>query len=80
MVCHSAAGLCESWAYLFYSLEPFVKLLMGGDMALVPIRFNANVRAAGTRGEIHVAALGPQPSDIIGASLWYGPGKAQFFT
>jgi hypothetical protein len=44
-------------------------------MSLVRPKFEANVRAAAIGGVIYVAALGPEPEDIVGASVWFGPGQ-----
>lgn len=49
-------------------------------MFLIREKFEANVRAAIIGGAIYVAATGPKAEDIVGASVWYGPGQASMLT
>lgn len=49
-------------------------------MSLVPLELGANVRAAAIGGEIHVATVGPEPEDIMGAAIWFAPGQSSMST
>lgn len=49
-------------------------------MSLVPLELGANVRAAAIGGEIHVATVGPEPEDIVGAAIWFAPGQSSMST
>jgi hypothetical protein len=64
----------------YSSDDPLTALLVGGDMPLVRLKFEANVRAAAIGGAIYVAAIGPKAEDIVGASLWFGPGQLSMLT
>ncbi|TFK41608.1 hypothetical protein BDQ12DRAFT_678231 [Crucibulum laeve] len=56
--------------------DPFTNILMGGDLSLAPHQLRANARAAAVGGEIHVACIGDQLEDIVGAAIWYPPGTS----
>ncbi|RDB15005.1 hypothetical protein Hypma_003724 [Hypsizygus marmoreus] len=64
----------------FDNNDPFTDFLTGGNRSLVRPQFAANARAAALGGEIEVATLGLQPSDIVGVGIWFGPGQAPMST
>ncbi|KAF9460511.1 hypothetical protein BDZ94DRAFT_1197671 [Collybia nuda] len=56
------------------------RFLVGGDTSLLRSKFEANVRAAVIGGTIYVAATSSNAEDIIGASIWFGPGQGSLMT
>ena len=61
--------------------DPFTDILIGGrDRSLDTLLLRANVRAALIGGQLDVMSIGPNTSDIVGAALWYPPGKKAFAT
>ncbi|KAH0582615.1 hypothetical protein H2248_010543 [Termitomyces sp. 'cryptogamus'] len=59
-----------------FGKDPFTNFLVGGDWSLVRPNFEFCVRAALLGGEVHIATLGPEVHDIIGVTVWYGPGQS----
>lgn len=57
---------------------PFMQILVGGDMTLLPMYYGASVKSAIIGG--HAVVAGSSHEDITGAVLWYSPGKESFGT
>ncbi|KAF8962329.1 hypothetical protein BDZ97DRAFT_1825649 [Flammula alnicola] len=58
--------------------DPFSAILLGGNLDLGPSEIRANVQAALIGGQVHAILVGPNPTDIVGISIWYPPGTSTF--
>ncbi|KAJ3517505.1 hypothetical protein NLJ89_g445 [Agrocybe chaxingu] len=60
--------------------DPFTDILTGGDLSLSRPQFNAMLRGALIGGQVYVISIGPNPTDIVGVTVWYPPGKHSMST
>lgn len=65
-------------ALLTDSAAPFMQILMGGDLSLLPVYYGASVKSALIAG--HVIVAGSSQEDIAGVAVWYPPGQESFGT
>ncbi|KAF8997489.1 hypothetical protein BDQ17DRAFT_1248543, partial [Cyathus striatus] len=56
--------------------DPFTKVLLGGDLSLVPHLLGLNLKTALPTGQVHVVQVGPEIYDIVGVAIWYPPGTS----
>ncbi|KAF8996613.1 hypothetical protein BDQ17DRAFT_1310236 [Cyathus striatus] len=60
--------------------DPFDKILLGGDMSLDILLNRSGVKAGLIGGQVYIAQVGPEISDIAGVAIWYPPGTKSMST
>ncbi|KAL1743070.1 hypothetical protein HDZ31DRAFT_83699 [Schizophyllum fasciatum] len=61
-----------------FANDAFSRVLVGGNMDLLPLLMRAHVEAGLIGGEVYVAGDGPD--DIASAAVWFGPGQELLYS